>query len=42
MASIEKVLAGPTAGDYFSSAQYFYQSNGDLKQSLEYVNKAVE
>lgn len=42
IASIEKALAGPTAGDYFSSAQYFYQSNGDLTKALEYINKAVE
>ncbi len=42
MASIEKVLAGPTSGDYFSSAQYFYQSNGDLNKALEYVNKAID
>ena len=41
MASINKVLAGPTAGDYFSSAQYLFQSNGDLNKALEYVNKAV-
>jgi len=41
MASIDKVLAGPTAGDYFSSAQYFFQSNGDMTKALEYVNKAV-
>lgn len=41
MASIEKVLAGPTAGDYFSSAQYLLQSNGDLNKALEYINKAV-
>ncbi len=41
MASIEKTLAGPTAGDYFSSAQYFFQSNGDLNKALEYVNKAI-
>lgn len=41
MASIEKTLAGPTAGDYFSSAQYFYQSNDDLNKALEYVNKAT-
>jgi hypothetical protein len=41
IASIAKVLAGPTAGDYFSSAQYYYQSNGDLNKALEYVNKAV-
>jgi tetratricopeptide (TPR) repeat protein len=41
MASIEKALAGPTAGDYFSSAQYYFQSNGDLNKSLEYINKAI-
>lgn len=41
MASIDKTLAGPAAGDYFSSAQYFFQSNGDLNKALEYVNKAI-
>lgn len=41
MASIEKTLAGPTAGDYFSAAQYFYQSEGDMNKALEYVNKAI-
>jgi hypothetical protein len=41
MASIEKTLAGPTAGDYFSSGQYLFQSNGDANKALEYVNKAV-
>lgn len=41
IASITKALAGPTAGDYFSSAQYFYQSNGDMIKALEYVNKAL-
>ncbi len=41
IASITKALAGPTAGDYFSSAQYFYQSNGDMNKALEYVNKAI-
>ena len=42
MASIDKALAGPTAGDYFSSAQYYFQSNGDINKALEYVNKALE
>jgi hypothetical protein len=42
MASITKVLAGPSAGDYFSSAQFFHQSNGDAKKALDYVNKALE
>jgi hypothetical protein len=42
VASIEKALAGPTAGDYFSSAQYFYQSNGDMSKALTYANKALD
>jgi hypothetical protein len=42
MASIDKSLAGPTAGDYYSSAQYFFQSNGDLTKALTYVNKALD
>jgi Protein of unknown function (DUF2911) len=41
MASIEKTLNGPAAGDYFSAAQYFFQSNGDMNKALEYVNKAI-
>ena len=42
MASIDKVLAGPSAGDYFSAAQFYLQSNGDLVKALTYVNKALE
>jgi hypothetical protein len=41
MASIEKTLAGPTAGDYFSAGQYLLQSNGDANKALDYLNKAV-
>jgi hypothetical protein len=41
MASIAKVLAGPTAGDYFSSAQYYYQANIDHNKALEFINKAI-
>ena len=42
MQSIEKALAGPAAADYFSAAQYFYQTNGDMTKALAWVNKAVE
>ncbi len=42
IASIEKALAGPTSGDYFSSAQYYYQSEGDMSKALTYVNKAID
>lgn len=42
LANIEKALAGPTAGDYFSSAQYLFQSNLDINKALVYVNKALD
>jgi hypothetical protein len=42
MASIDKALSGPSAADYYASAQYFFQSNGDLNKALSYVNKAYE
>ena len=29
------------AGDFYSSAQYFFQNNGDLNKALEYANKAI-
>lgn len=41
MASIDKALAGPTAGDYFSAAQYYFQSNSDMNKALEHCNKAL-
>lgn len=41
-ASIEKALAGPNAGDYFTSAQYLFQSNGDIVKSRTYMDKALE
>lgn len=40
MKSIVDTLKGH-AGDYYSSAQYFFQSNGDLNTALDYVNKAI-
>ena len=42
MASIEKALAGPTAGDYYASAQYLFQSNGDVSKALTYIDKALD
>lgn len=41
-ANIDKALAGPTAGDYFSAAQFLYQSNGDNAKALGYINKALD
>ena len=41
-ASIEKALAGPTSGDYYASAQYLFQSNGDISKALTYIDKALD
>ena len=42
MASIEKVLGGPTANDYYSAANFLFQSNTDIAKSLVYVSKSLE
>ncbi|WP_459209166.1 DUF2911 domain-containing protein [Aquimarina rhabdastrellae] len=39
-ASIEKVLAGPTAGDYYQAA-VFHKDNGDVNKAKEYIEKAI-
>lgn len=40
-ASIAKVMAGPTAGDYYSAANYYFNSGKDLNQALEWINKSI-
>ncbi|MBK0368991.1 DUF2911 domain-containing protein [Flavobacterium agrisoli] len=40
--SIERVLAGPTANDYFSAAQYLYQTKGDINKAREYIDKSLD
>lgn len=42
MASIEKVMAGPSAGDYYNAANYYFSAGKDLNQALEWINKATE
>ncbi len=42
ISNIEKALAGPSARDYFSAAQYLFQSNGDIAKARTYVDKALE
>ena len=41
-ASIEKVLAGPTANDYFAAATYLFQSNGNMETAKTYVDKSLD
>lgn len=42
MASIEKVMAGPSAGDYYNAANYYFTAGKDLEQALVWINKATE
>ena len=40
--SITKVMAGPSANDYYKAADYKYSEKEDLKQALVWINKSVE
>lgn len=40
MANIDRVLAGPTANDYFAAASYYHESGKDLNKALEWIQKA--
>ncbi|MCX2839296.1 DUF2911 domain-containing protein [Salinimicrobium sp. MT39] len=42
MASIERVMNGPSAGDYFAAATYFHDEKKDLNKAYEWIKKAVE
>jgi len=41
-ASIAKTMAGPSSGDYYSAANYYYTEKKDLKQALTWINKSIE
>lgn len=42
MANIDKVMAGPSKGDYYNAASYYFAEGKDLKKALEWVNIATE
>jgi len=39
-ASIEKTLAGPTSGDYYSAASYYLDAGKDINKAYEWIQKA--
>ncbi|MBL1280391.1 MAG: DUF2911 domain-containing protein [Fluviicola sp.] len=41
-AAIKKVMAGPSANDYFNSADYLFSEKKELKKALGWVSKAIE
>jgi Protein of unknown function (DUF2911) len=42
MAQIKQKLDGPTGNDYFAMSQYYFDNGKDLKQALDFVNKAID
>lgn len=41
-ASIDRVMGGPGAGDYFAAASYYLSEEKNLDQALTWVNKSIE
>jgi hypothetical protein len=41
MADINKVMGGPTAGEYYSAAVYYHDAGKDLNKALEWIQKSV-
>jgi len=41
MESIQRVMAGPSANDYFAAASYYYQEGLDMNTAKVWVDKAV-
>ncbi len=41
MASIDRVMAGPSSNDYFTAASYYHDEGKDLNKALEWINKAT-
>jgi tetratricopeptide (TPR) repeat protein len=41
-ANIDKVMNGPSAGDYHAAAEFYFKEKKDLKKALEWETKAVE
>lgn len=42
MGTIEKTMAGPSAGDYYNAARYYREAGKDLDQALTWMNKSLE
>ena len=42
LASIDKVMSGPSAGDYYSAAVYFLQEGKDMAKATKWIDKAVD
>jgi len=42
MKQIDDVMAGPTAGEYYTAANYYFNNKKDFSKALTWVNKSLE
>ena len=42
MAAIDAAMGGPSGGEYWAAANYYYANDKDINKALEWVNKAIE
>ncbi|MGB1308594.1 MAG: DUF2911 domain-containing protein [Oceanihabitans sp.] len=40
--SIDKIMAGPGAGDYFSAARFYLESGKDIAKAKTWIDKAID
>jgi len=40
--NIENVMNGPSAGDYYSAAVYYLNSDNDITKAINWIDKAIE
>lgn len=40
-ATIDRVMNGPGAGDYYAAAVYYFQADKDIQQAKEWIDKAL-
>ncbi|PHI19624.1 dihydrolipoamide dehydrogenase [Lewinellaceae bacterium SD302] len=40
MASIDRIMAGPSANDYYQAASFMHSAKGDMNKALTYIQKA--
>lgn len=40
--AIDKVMAGPSASDYYRAAEFYLNEKQDMKQALDWINKSIE
>ncbi|WP_431135404.1 DUF2911 domain-containing protein [Psychroserpens mesophilus] len=41
-ASIDKAMAGPGADDYYAAARYYLEADKDIKQAVQWIDKAID